>query len=698
MKKKSLSSIKIEIKLKIKAAAVVFCFFCSILAVSSQDSQIESQMGLAGLAEEDFRRGVQSFYRGAYNEAIVIFESALKYTPEDAKILEWLGDAYYRAGIEGTALINWEYAADMGYGGLLLQSKIDTVRTRRLEYPEFSPLTKLTRYTENGFFPGRTDTTLAFSQPVALLPNSDATFWALAYSSNELVKIDANGTLIDRNRGPLRGFDRPLDIARLKDGSLLVSEFFGDRISRLSETGAYIDSFGQKGRGEGAFIGPQYMALDEYENVYVTDFGNARVCVFDRDGNALYSFGTVPDGDFPGFSAPTGIAIAEGIVFVADAVTGAIYKFDTSGNYSGLLVPPDTCVHPEALKVFGDYLLLADSNRVYTIDSASGILYEMANVGNLPSRLTYAIPDVNGNILASNFKSNEIDVLTAMDEIVGGFFVQIERVIADNFPQITLEISVENRNHSAVVGLTAENFFLTEEKRPVANQTFGGAASYNDRCDITVLIDRSYETGEYMDAVVSAVLEIAQAMNGQGTLRIVSAGFNPATEYAGNPAGVKNFSERSLKVPLTDNCRIDNAIRFAANDLINAEKKRAIIYLTSGAMTEDAFLRYGLTNLTAYLNNNHISFYAVALEQGALPDEIIFVTRTTRGGIYYIYREAGISSIVQDVLKEPNGSYRLTYTSSLPTDFGRNFLPVEIEAYLLNRSGRDETGYYKALE
>jgi hypothetical protein len=40
----------------------------------------------------------------------------------------------------------------------------------------------------------------------------------------------------------------------------------------------------------------------------------------------------------------------------------------------------------------------------------------------------------------------------------------------------------------------------------------------------------------------------------------------------------------------------------------------------------------------------------------------------------------------------------MSYTSALPTDFGRAFLPVEVEAYLMNRSGRDETGYFAPLQ
>ena len=91
----------------------------------------------SGFAEEEFRLGVQSYYRGAYNEAIQEFEKALSYLPGENLILDWLGKAYYKAGVEGSALQQWQFASDDGYGGLLLQNRIEIVGDRRITQTEF---------------------------------------------------------------------------------------------------------------------------------------------------------------------------------------------------------------------------------------------------------------------------------------------------------------------------------------------------------------------------------------------------------------------------------------------------------------------------------------------------------------------------------------------------------------------------------
>ena len=143
---------------------------------------------------------------------------------------------------------------------------------------------------------------------------------------------------------------------------------------------------------------------------------------------------------------------------------------------------------------------------------------------------------------------------------------------------------------------------------------------------------------------------------------------------------------------------LDNAIPMCSNALINAAKKCAIIYIGDGKITQNAFDKYGLSDLTAYLNNNSISFVNLLLSQGAAESELNFICDHTEGGAYYVYRDEGLSGIIEDIINIPCGIYVLSYQSALTTDFGQRYLPVEVEAFIMNRSGRDETGYFAPLQ
>ena len=680
---------------------ICLCFILSGLSAQETTAnagltvpQDRIRSGEEGFAAEEFRRGVQAFYKGAFNDAIVQFEKALSYMPNDNLILEWLGKAYYKAGMEGTALSYWQIASDNGYGGLLLNNKIEVVKERRITGDSED---KLMRLSESGSFEGSVNGTMVFSGPVSVLPDYDGSFWVTAYNSNELLKITLNGKVIERITGPLTGFDRPLDIIHLNDGNILISESAGDRLALLSDKGKFIKYIGSKGRGVGNLVGPQFLACDSLGRIYVTDFGNRRVDVFDAEGNGLYYFGQ-KSADFAGLKCPTGIAVIDDSVFVADEDTGCIYEFDRSGNYIRDLVEKDTFKKPEAIKFWNGSLIVSDQNRIVSVDISTGSIFEYAKTGNAPSRVTAAVPDINNNVIAADIKANEIYVMSKVQELVGGLFVQIEQIDASRFPEVTVEVKVENRHRQPVVGLELENFYFTENKRTVSNLQFIGSAANNSFADITIIVDRSSSMAKYKEEVETAVKEIAASMNGRGSVRLISAGAIPVTEYTGSPSGLADFTIEALKTRESKAVPVDLAIRLAANELINAAKKRAVIIISDGNITDSTFAKYTLTELSAYLNNNAIDFSFIQVSQAAVSREYDYLLNNTSGDQYYVFRPEGLSSIVRDIINIPQGTYQLKFISALQKNYGQSYLPVEAEVYLMNRSGRDESGYFAPLE
>ena len=276
--------------------------------------------------------------------------------------------------------------------------------------------------------------------------------------------------------------------------------------------------------------------------------------------------------------------------------------------------------------------------------------------------------------------------------------MQVERVLSDKFPSVTLEVRVENRRRQPIVGLNADNFLVTENQRPVPDLKVTGAANNNDKADIAILIDRSSDMEKYAEQVNTAVREITQAMDGKGRVTVISAGEMPVTEFSGSPDRLSTFSTKALQAPYTDNAALDLGIRLAANGLVNAEKKRGIIYITAGNVGQQAFGQYSLSDLSGYINNNAISFSTVLVSQTRLSQEIDYLTYNTTGTSYYVYRPDGLEPVIKDLIEQPSGLYQLTFTSTQKTEYGQKYLPLEVETYLLNRSGRDETGYFAPLE
>ena len=672
-------------------AALSLLLLSDVFAQSSSSSGISTADRL--IAEEEFRRGVQAYFRGAYNDALMVFERALSYIPDNPLILDWLGRAYFKTGSESAALGHWETAVAAGYKTELLQNRIEIVTEWRTMRPSG---VAGERYVETGAIQAVQGESELFSMPAAIVPLEDGSFWAAAYGSNEILRFDVNGMITARMRGPVSGFSRPFDILRLSDGRMLVSEVGADRISVLDSNGFYVTSFGGRGRGLGSLVGPQCIAQDAAGNIFVTDFGNARVCVYNSSFEPLFSFGK-KGGDFPGFIGPSGIACIETQVFVADSVSGAVYVFDTSGNYLFCLSPQGSFPGIESIKAWNGRLLCAVKNRVILLDPVTGAYSDIANLGQAPARILSAATDVNGNLVMADYTGNCIQVATKMSDLVTGLFVWIDRINADAFPNVTLDVRVEDRSRNPVTGLKERNFSLTEEGRPPASFKLEGSGFAEEACDIAVLIDRSAGSDRYLPAIRDALAEISSAMGGKGVLTVISAGEVPVLEGSGNPASAR-WNEFVPQAAASSSWRFDLGLRLAVNSLVNAGPRRAVIYLSAASLSAESFYQYGLDSLVAYLKNNGVAFYSASLRQGEAPDELSYIAESTGGRTLYVYRPEGLTPVVKELALAPNGLYTLSFESLTPANFGEAYLPVEVEVYLMNRSGRDETGYFSPLQ
>ena len=684
----------------------VFFLAASILFAQDGDPPLRpiSPTGGTGpaalAAAEEFRVGVQAYNRFSYNEAIYSFERALSFRPNEPMVLDWLGKAYYRSGFEETAVRQWRAALDLygrnsGYG-MLLNARIETVANRRFLLPIANDGI---RYVNSGRFPGKIEETVLYRNPTSILANNDGSVWVAAYGSNEIIKIDVNGLIRDRKRGHLNGFDRPYDLARGLDGRIYVSEYRGSRVSILSSNGEWQAYIGSRGLGDGQFVGPQHLTVDEDGYLYVVDYGNSRISKFDPDGVYILSFGK-KSAVFPGLLSPTGIAAYNSKIYIAESAAKAIYMFDPNGNYLGRLAA-EGLKAPESLRFLSDgTMLVADGNRIVQINPDSAIVRELGLAGSGRVRITCAEMDGNGSILAADFNGSEVNVMTRFDDLASGLFVQIRNIDAKQFPKVIVDLTVEDRLRRPILGLDNNNFLLTENGNSAADQILYSPGYRYHGADISLLVERSDATSRMRDDLGAASRDISRAVQEMGNTKIVSvisAAEQPRREQHANSL------ENAVRGTggYTNRWSFDKALNLAATDLMTAASaapKRSVVYIGSGSLGDLAFEQKGLSEMAAFLANNGIVFNAVIIGGGQVSSAIEYLCKETGGRAMSLYRPRGIGELIKSTADAPSGLYTFTYTSRLPTDFGRAWLPIEVEVYLMERSGRDNTGYFPPLE
>ena len=183
--------------------------------------------------------------------------------------------------------------------------------------------------------------------------------------------------------------DAPWGVAVNDHDEIAVTEFCNDRVSVFSSDGTHLRSFGREGQKSGEFKFPKGIAFDSLGNIVVVDNSNHRVQVFDRNGNFLSKFCEYGSRDNQ-LKYPEGLSInGNGDIIVADKGNKSIKIFSSSGEYirrfggAGSLVNPNHCIQ------HGQYFIVSDfgDNSIKMFNLEGKLISKFGKEGNKDGEL-----------------------------------------------------------------------------------------------------------------------------------------------------------------------------------------------------------------------------------------------------------------------------------------------------------------------
>ena len=151
----------------------------------------------------------------------------------------------------------------------------------------------------------------------------------LVYDADNLKLLRKIGTAGTKHASTTPGdFAKPTGVAVDSDGNLYVADFLNARIEIFDADGKFIRTFGKRGDGPGYFSMPKGVAIDCDGHIWVTDAMQNRVQVYSQEGQLLIYMGNV-QGLLPGmFSGLQYITIDKhNRVFTSEVFPGRVQMF-----------------------------------------------------------------------------------------------------------------------------------------------------------------------------------------------------------------------------------------------------------------------------------------------------------------------------------------------------------------------------------
>jgi DNA-binding beta-propeller fold protein YncE len=145
----------------------------------------------------------------------------------------------------------------------------------------------------------------------------------------------------------------------------------------------------RKDKSKDAMLAPQCVAVDDKDNIYVTDSEAGKIFVFNADGKYEHALGSLKGGE-GFFKRPTGIAVdsAEQKIYVTDTLRNKIYVLDMNGSVSRTIGQngdkEGEFNYPTELRLDGKNLVVVDAMnfRVQEVNRSGQFQYGVGKVGD----------------------------------------------------------------------------------------------------------------------------------------------------------------------------------------------------------------------------------------------------------------------------------------------------------------------------
>lgn len=673
--------------------AILFILLCIPFMVFSQEIDLSKEYSM-----DEFQNGVRSFHNAEYERAITFFIKSLSFNPDNHLARYFLGDSYRKAGYENNAIFVWNNLLSLGYTERSLRNKVSYLYNKKGMLSEIN-INKnfLLREDIKGYY--EDSSSPLFLKPSQIFIDNNNHYFIASFMTGAVLELDPNLNVV-KNHFPLPNkFKKPFGVAVNREGDLFVSDFESDQVIKFDKMGIVKAKIGFKGIGRGALLGPEYLLLDNEENLYVVDSGNHRVNKYSSKGEILFSIGSGGDGNDEGkLQKPAGMYYFNDKIYACDREAGKVFVYDKSGNYlysfgEGVLEKPYDITRDN----YGRFLIICEK-KIWAYEEENELWYIEEAVGNRLSRGISIAMDKENNLFAADFNTSRLLIFSHERERYTNLNLNIERVFSQKFPDVHVALTVEKDDFSVPSGINTNNITIYENGKivPIVGDVY--TKDRDEITDVAVIFDNNYNMRNYkndfrviMDNWLRNIGENTNvaffAMKGDDTVLL--------NDFESTRLSILDSIDSAGFTPSTDK---GAAIKFSIYHMLRRFSKKAVIFVTNSLETGGDFEKFQVENSIALAANNNIPVYVVSFGENSLSEIYEYIAKKTGGDYYRVYKSGDLQDLVKKIEESRGRDLIFSYSSRALSRFGDEPITVTVEINYGGMSGAAKSIYYPARQ
>ena len=238
----------------------------------------------------------------------------------------------------------------------------------------------------------------------------------------------------------------PWGVAVNERDEIAVTDNGNNRVQLFNSDGTYLRSFGRKGDKNGEFNFPCGIGFDKSDNIMVADCNNSRVQCFSEQGEHLNTFSSYGNLDHE-LKTPHGLSIdSDGNVIVADRFYKLIKIFHPDGQFLRKIGEEGSFTFPFHCVQYENYLFVSDSekHRLKVFDRDGKFLYTFGKKGERDGEFNKPrCVSVNkaGHLMVCDLRNHRVQVFELSGKFVTKFGTKGSGIGEFNVPLSTAVLS-----------------------------------------------------------------------------------------------------------------------------------------------------------------------------------------------------------------------------------------------------------------